>query len=78
MQITSLAAAAFVLFHQPNNGGEIWINAHEVVFVRDADRATGSGHIQNDVECVIGTVDGKFFAVIEPCDKVRELLRNAK
>jgi hypothetical protein len=48
-------------------GHTVNISPDKVVSLREPSI---EGHVDNDVHCIINTVDGKFFAVIETCPVV--------
>lgn len=54
------------------DGQEIIVNKDQVVTVRTPRNI--EGHFHKDVKCIIHLADGKFVAVVEPCDIVRQLL----
>lgn len=54
-------------------GQIVRINPSQVVSVREP-RNTAEGHFNKDVRCLIHMADGKFVAVTETCDIVRQLL----
>ena len=56
-------------------GQVILVNPAEVVTVR-APRVTE--HFGPGIRCLINTADGKFTAVIEVCEVVRELMRRGR
>jgi hypothetical protein len=55
-------------------GQLIPVNPAMVVTLR---KPRGEQHFDPDVKCLIHTTDGKFVAVVEDCDTVREALRKA-
>lgn len=63
-----------VILHAPN-GHEILLNPRAVTSMHAAVPGKTNELIVDDVRCVINTYDGKFVSVIEPCDTVRQLLR---
>jgi hypothetical protein len=68
--INLIIATALVQLTGP--GGQIIdVNPAEIVSLREPQQ-TGYHHFENNVHCVINTVDGKFIAVIETCDIVRQ------
>ena len=54
------------------DGQRIYVNPAEVVSVRGP---RGEGHFASDIHCLVGTVDGKFIAVVESCDIVKSKLK---
>jgi hypothetical protein len=50
----------------------ILVNPSQVVSMRTPRRHE---HFGKGVRCLINTVDGKFIAVIQPCQEVKGLLR---
>jgi hypothetical protein len=67
-------AAGLVLLHSPNGHG-ILINPAAVTSMQAAVPGKANANISEAVRCLINTSDGKFVAVIETCDQVREALR---
>lgn len=68
-----LAVVAFNLVILSGPDGQIIrINPSQVVSVREPRNI--EGHFHKDVHCLIHMADGKFVAVTESCDIVRQLL----
>jgi hypothetical protein len=51
------------------------INPAGIVSLRQP-RGSETQHFHKDVKCLIHTADGKFIAVIEKCDTVRDQLES--
>jgi hypothetical protein len=66
-------ALSFVALTGPD-GQIVVINREHVVTVREPRKV--EGHFHKDVKCLVHMDDGKFVAVIEPCDIVRQLLED--
>ena len=70
----------WVLLHGPK-GHDILLNRDAIVSMQASTQAmTGqpNEHVPGEVRCVINTSDGKFIAVVEPCDEVRRLIEQRK
>jgi hypothetical protein len=61
--------------HGPDNQ-PIDINPDQVVSVRQP-RAS-EGHFQKGIRCLVITADGKFVAVMETCDEIRNKIGQLK
>ena len=59
-----------------SNGVEVAVNPAQVTSLRPRT-SPQEGLFAGGVECMISLADGKFVTVVETCDKVRELLRDA-
>jgi len=68
MNQLSIVAILFIELHAPD-GQKIDINPAEVNTVREP-REGAEGHFAKGVKCLVTMTDGKFIAVIEPCDAV--------
>jgi uncharacterized protein YlzI (FlbEa/FlbD family) len=72
-------AVTLIILHALN-GDEVSVNPDSITSMRDRapehdadDRLMAKG-----VECMISLSDGKNVSVVEHCDKVRELIKEAK
>lgn len=63
-----LAALYLIRLHGPD-GNEIDINPREITVMREKEQGK---HLTPGVECAISMSDGKFVAVVETCDQVRQ------
>jgi hypothetical protein len=68
-------ALHLIVLHDPN-GREIVINAKFITHLVEArdDRAANK-HFAKGLKCMINMVDGRFVAVIEECQTVRQLMK---
>jgi hypothetical protein len=69
LQMTLIVFHMIVL-HDPS-GKEIDVNIDSIVSIKEPPPKDAL-HFQRGVRCVIFTDDGKFTAVTESCDEVRE------
>jgi hypothetical protein len=67
-------ALNFVAFTGPD-GQVVNVAKEHVVTVREP-RGETKGHFHQSVKCLIHLDDGKFVAVTETCDVVRQLLED--
>lgn len=63
-----------ILLHDPE-GREIWINPETVVSLRPRGI---DGHFPKEARCLVNLDDGKFVAVRESCNGVREAVGEHK
>ena len=75
--MTSAFALALVLLHGPG-GGIIHINPEAVTSLRAAPPDETDKHFTDEARCMINLSDGKFVSVIETCEAVRSLIKEAK
>ena len=72
MMMTVLLISTLIALQGPD-GQTIWLNPDAVISVREP-RGIKHGHWPAGVRCLIITVDGKFIALVESCDRVRQKL----
>lgn len=65
--MTWVVLVVLVTLHSPE-GGRVDVNVDEIVALRSPQ---GSGLLDDKVNCVILTVDGKFISVVESCETAR-------
>ena len=71
-----LVAAALVLLHRLD-GGEVLVSPDQIT----ALHARGRGHnrlITEDARCAVWLSDGRLISVFESCNRVRQLLEEAR
>jgi hypothetical protein len=71
-------AVILIILHAPN-GDEININPDNIASMRDRapQHDSDDSLMVKGVECMISTSDGKNISVVEHCEKVRELIKEA-
>jgi uncharacterized protein YlzI (FlbEa/FlbD family) len=70
-----IAALAMIVLHT-GDGREIGINPKQVTSMREA-RETNK-HFTDKVRCMVNLTDGKFVAVLETCDVVRNKIEQPR
>lgn len=65
-------ALALLVLHRAD-GGEVAINPAHVTSLRGTPGSLGR-LLPHEAHCLVGLTDGKFVAVIEPCNIVKQLL----
>jgi hypothetical protein len=73
------AAAVLVLVHTPN-GDLVEVNPDQIVSLRTAapDREDEKRLYHKSIKCLINLADGKFVAIVENCDTVRNQMEELK
>jgi threonine dehydratase len=71
------AAVALIVLHSPD-GHVVLVNPDGVTSMHSAIAGQKNQNISDKVRCLVNTTDGKFVSVIETCDAVRELIRQAE
>lgn len=66
-----LIALNLVVLHR-SDGGNVTINAEQVTTLRAP--AGKLGHLAPGGHCIIGLTDGRFVAVLEACETVKQRL----
>lgn len=74
MTIT-LAAAAMIILHVAT-GGEIDVNIQEITNMRGAE--PGHSNFVKGTNCLVSMSDGKYVAVRETCEQVRQIIGRQK
>lgn len=66
----ALLVAVHLLSLHRSDGGEVIVNGDQVTTLRSTAgvERLAPGH------CIVGLVDGKFVAVLEPCEEVKRQL----
>jgi hypothetical protein len=63
--------AVFVELRGPD-GQQLWLSPSQVVSIREP---RSEQHFAPGTRCLIGTADGKYLTVAEPCEAVRKKLQ---
>jgi hypothetical protein len=72
------ALTYLIVLHDPHGRG-IAINAKLITHLLEArDDRTTNKHFAKGLKCMVNMVDGKFIAVIEECQTVRQLMKDEK
>lgn len=61
-----------IVLHR-SDGGEVMVNAEQITSLRSP--AGHLGRLSPGGRCIVNLVDGKFIAVLEACETVRQLAR---
>jgi hypothetical protein len=69
--MNQLAAICLLLLYAPT-GQAVYVNAESVVMLRPPGSAGSTRHLTGQANCMINTGDGKFVAVKESCEEVRQ------
>jgi len=64
-----LIAASLIQLQAPD-GQIIYVNPDQITNIRKP-RGIDQGHFVKGTNCLVFTVDGKYFAIVEPCEEVR-------
>lgn len=65
-----------ILLHGPS-GAEILLNPESITSMHFAMPGKKNELVAHQAKCVINTTDGKFISVLETCDIVRKLIKEA-
>lgn len=69
---------SLLVLHGPD-GREVLVNPSYVVALRPARQVSTNDKLYpNEARCLVSTVDGKNIAVVEPCEQIREAVREGK
>lgn len=72
-----LVVLHLVLLHTVD-GRDVLVNPEQVTSLTHSKDGEQNKVLVESVECVIGFTNGKFISVAEKCDKVKQLLEDAK
>ena len=72
---TMLATAVMVILHVAT-GGEIDVNTQEITNMRGPE--PGGSNFVKGTNCLINMSDGKYVAVKETCEQVRQIIGRQK
>lgn len=75
--VTLIAAMSLVVLHRVD-GGEVVVAPEHITSMHS--KALGSARdklITGEVRCIVWLSDGKLLSVLEPCDRVKQLLDEA-
>jgi uncharacterized protein YlzI (FlbEa/FlbD family) len=64
--------AALLIELHGADGQRYWINPAEITTIREPSGTDLRQHFTSGARCIVLTTDGKFIAVRETCDVVRE------
>lgn len=64
-----------LILHAPN-GDEIDVNPMEITSIREKHGDEDNKLVTKEVQCLINMSDGKYVSVTEPCDTVRQMIRD--
>lgn len=73
--MTMLVFVFMIILHDPN-GLTISVNPSEIATLRET-RGKDATLIHESVRCVVGMSNGKWVSVVEPCDQIREAMKQA-
>ena len=71
--VLGVAALELLELHGPD-GQTAWVNALEISSLRGPVAADVARHFPKGTGCVVVMTNGKFLAVTEPCQKIRDML----
>lgn len=71
-----LATLVLVLLHGPEDH-DILVNPDMVTTMRAAS-GEDNRYLTKEARCMINTSDGKYVSVVETCEEVRELFKEAR
>lgn len=77
MSVAILVTLHLVLLHTVD-GREVLINPEQVTSIQAHKEGEENKVLVDTVQCAIGLTNGKFISVAERCDKVKQLLEDAK
>jgi len=66
-----------IVLHAPD-GDEIDVNPEQITAIRDKKSEEDNKFVVGTVNCILNTSDGKFVSVVESCEEVRRLIREAE
>ena len=70
-------ATVLILLHGPNDN-EIMVAPDQVTSLRAATPQHHGQIFPGEAHCMVSLVDGKFVAVVESCEEVRGMLKEAR
>lgn len=68
-----LVAVDLIEVHGPD-GQRAYVNTHEISSLREPADKDLRQHFPPKVHCVVMTTNGKFLAVTETCDQIRNVI----
>lgn len=80
MYLTGCINLVFALIVLHNvEGRDIIVNSELITSMREARDADEPGHAFTDgIRCMISLADGKYVTVVEECDAIQGIIKNAE